>query len=375
MARYTETRARGIVRKQKCLDSWFISRFGMNLYRGCEHACAYCDGRAEKYRVEGRFGQEIQVKVNAPELLRREVPRLGERGFLFLGGGVSDAYQPAEADSGLARAALEVALANDRPVHLLTKGVLARRDLDLLTRINGQTGAILSVSISTLDPELAAVMEPGCPPPLDRLALVAEAHDHGLGTGVMLMPLLPHLSDGPDQLEAAARAIKDAGADFVLPGGLTLKPGRQREHFYSVLEQLDSELVPRYRKMYGDNPYGAPVGEHQPALERRMYSITRRIGLNMRIPLRLYRGLIPRSAEAAILLLHLAELCRLAGEPARDCAPSGRALLRLRESVADLHAAGLLGTVPGLGRYGLKVVEELLATGSCEGYERLMAKP
>jgi len=363
------------MRKQKTVESWFISRFGMNLYRGCEHACAYCDGRAEKYRVEGRFGHEIQVKVNAPELLGKEVPRLGERGYLFLGGGVSDAYQPAEAEHGLARAALEVALANDRPVHLLTKGVLARRDLDLLEQINQQGRAILSVSISTLDPELAAVMEPCCPPPLDRLAMVAEAHERGLGAGVMLMPLLPHLSDGPEQLEAAARAIKDTGADFVLAGGLTLKPGRQREHFYGVLEQLDPALVPRYQRLYGDNKYGHARGDGQPALERRMYDITRRVGLNMRIPLRLYRGIVPRSAEAALVLLHLAELCRWAGEPARDYWASGWALMGLRESVADVYAAGMLGAVPGLGGEGRKVVEELLETGRCGVYERLMGDP
>ena len=373
LAQYEQRRARGIVRKAKCTDSWFISRFGMNLYRGCEHACAYCDGRAEKYRVEGEFGREIQVKVNAAELLRREVPRLGERGFLFLGGGVSDAYQPAEADHALARAALEVALENDRPVHLLTKGLIARRDLDLLRQINQQTGAILSVSLSCLDPELAAVVEPGCPPPLDRLALVAEAHRLGMGTGVMLMPVLPYLSDGDDQLEASARAISDAGADFTLVGGLTLKPGRQREHFYGVLQGLDPDLVPRYRAMYGDNPHGAPRGNGQPALERRFMSMAAKVGLNTRMPHRLYRGLVSSTVEAGIVLIHLGELSRLVGAPARDYMASGRALLGLKESVVDLHRVGMLGSVSGLGPHGRRVVEVLLETGRCVGLERLMA--
>ena len=374
MVKYQQTRARGIMRKARCVDSWFLSRFGMNLYRGCEHACAYCDGRAEKYRVEGRFGQEIQVKVNAPELLRREIPRLGEQGFLFLGGGVSDAYQPAEADHGLARAALEVALENERPVHLLTKGLLARRDLALLDEINKRSGAFLSVSLSTLDPELAAVMEPACPPPLDRLALVAQAHSRGLGAGVMLMPTLPYLSDGDDQLEAAARAISDAGADFALVSGLTLKPGRQREHFYSVLAQLDPGLVPRYQALYGDDPHGTPRGTGRPPLERRFISIAARVGLNMRIPHRLYRGRVPRNVEAAMVLLHLGEMLRWRGEPARDYQASGRALLQLRESVADLAPAGMLGSAPGLGRGGREVVEELLETGRCLAYEALMPR-
>lgn len=372
MAQYKETSARGIMRKARCVDSWFISRFGMNLYRGCEHACAYCDGRAEKYRVEGRFGQEIQVKINAPELLQREVPRLGERGFLFLGGGVSDAYQPAEARHGLARAALQIALEHERPVHLLTKGLLARRDLDLLGDINQKSGAILSVSLSTLDPELAAVVEPACPPPLDRLALIAEAHRLGLGAGVMLMPLLPHLSDGDDHLEAAAMAISDAGADFTLVSGLTLKPGRQREHFYGVLAQLDPTLVPRYRVLYGDDPHGAPRGNRQRELERRFLAFATRVGLNMRIPHRLFRGLVPKNVEAAMVLIHLGDMLGWQGEPVRDYQASGWALLKLRESISDLYPAGMLGSVPGLGREGREVVEELLEMGRCERYEALM---
>ncbi len=137
-----EIPARSLLRKQKRVDSWFLSRCGMNLYRGCGHDCAYCDGRAEKYAVEGEFGAEVEVKVNAVELLRRELGPAARRresapsGFVLLGGGVGDSYQPAEERYGLARRALELLLELGRPVHVLTKSALVERDLDLLARIH-----------------------------------------------------------------------------------------------------------------------------------------------------------------------------------------------------------------------------------------------
>jgi hypothetical protein len=94
-ARYELISARSLARPSGIVDPWLLGRFGLNLYRGCEHACAYCEGRAERYRVPGDFAADIQVKQNAPELLERELARVREPGFVLLGGGVCDAYQPA----------------------------------------------------------------------------------------------------------------------------------------------------------------------------------------------------------------------------------------------------------------------------------------
>ena len=96
-----EENAKSILRKYKKIDSWFITRYGMNLYRGCLHNCVYCDGRAERYYVEGEFGKDIIVKKNAPEILDRELNPERKRvpfkkSYIMLGGGVGDSYQPAE---------------------------------------------------------------------------------------------------------------------------------------------------------------------------------------------------------------------------------------------------------------------------------------
>ena len=101
--RYHEIVAKSILRRSTVVDPWFVGRCGSNLYRGCEHGCAYCDGRAERYHVAGDFARDIQVKGNALELARDELARLREPGFLFIGGGVCDAYQPAERHYRLAR--------------------------------------------------------------------------------------------------------------------------------------------------------------------------------------------------------------------------------------------------------------------------------
>ena len=135
-----EIQAKSILRKYKRIDSWFISRYGMNLYRGCVHNCLYCDGRAEKYQVEGEFGTEVRVKTNAPEILTRELDPARKRKplkrcFMMIGGGVGDSYQPPDVSYQLSRKILEIIERYGWPVHLLTKSTGVLRDLDVLRRI------------------------------------------------------------------------------------------------------------------------------------------------------------------------------------------------------------------------------------------------
>lgn len=146
-----ETRAKSLLRKQKKIESWFVSRYGMNLYRGCTHNCAYCDGRAEKYRVQGEYGRDVEVKVNAAQLLKKELDPSRRRiplkkGFVFVGGGVCDTYQPAEQTCGLTRGALEILADSNFPVHILTKSTLVLRDAELIRKINTNTRAMVSFS-------------------------------------------------------------------------------------------------------------------------------------------------------------------------------------------------------------------------------------
>jgi len=374
MADYIETSARSILRRSKVTDSWFLSHCGMNLYRGCEHACAYCDGRAEKYRVEGDFGGRIEVKVNAPQLLERELERVGRRGFIFLGGGVCDAYQPAEQRFEFARRCLE--LIRDRgtiPVHVLTKSALVERDADLLAEINQGPGAIVSFSVSTLDQRLADIFEPGCAAVAERFRLLELFRRRGLGTGLMLMPVLPLLSDGPDQLEQSAQRAREVGVDFVLTGGMTIKAGRQMEHMLQRVGEHFPDLAPRYRALYPADRWGNARGDYHPALERRFAAVLQRHRLAPRIPHGLYRGRVERNVEVAMVLAHIDHLLRQRGQRRPTYAAASTEILRLKQDIEDVARASLLTQIPAVGPAAARVIEELLESDRCGYYEQLIA--
>lgn len=322
-ARYHLISARSLARPSGTVDPWLLGRFGLNLYRGCEHACAYCEGRAERYRVPGDFAADIQVKQNAPELLERELARVREPGFLLLGGGVCDAYQPAEAKFRLARRALELVLARGLSVHVLTKSALVERDLDLMSSINRRQRAILSFSLTATDERLREQYEPGAAPFAERLRLLRRAKALGLGAGVMAMPLLPGLSDQPAALAALLAAVKDAGADFVCLGGLTVRTGIQQRVWLAALERHHPALLPGYRRLYREGrASGAPDARYAERLARRSAEALAASGLPGRIPWRLFRGQLPLYAELGVLLEHRGHE---EGEPGWGDGPSARA--------------------------------------------------
>ncbi len=355
MATYHETTARTILQRSKVTDSWFVSKYGMNLYRGCEHACAYCDGRAEKYRVEGDFGRDIRVKTNAPELLRRELGRVKERGFIFVGGGVCDAYQPAERTHELTRRCLEVIAERGLPVHVLTKSALVERDLDLLARINDDAGAILSCSFSSIDEDVVRVFEPGCAPAAERLRVLALARDRGIPTGAMLLPLIPLVSDSAASVEVLVRSVKEAGVAFALFGGMTLKGGRQQRHFMRVLGKRHPEHLDRYAALYQGHEHGHASGADYHRTDRRCARLLREHRLPPRIPHHLFAGRVRRNVEVAMILSHIHYLLLLQGKQnkgawcARWCRPapaltipsSCRSILQPRPGPLDLEGAGL----------------------------------
>ena len=301
-----EIHARTISYRIRKLDPWFLARCGMNLYRGCGHDCAYCDGRAEKYQVQGAFGSDITVKTNAVEVLQRELglesgeqaelwpaARRRHGGFVLLGGGVGDSYQPVEAARGLARSVLELFAERAVAVHILTKSTLVLRDADLIQRIAQSAGALVSFSLSSTDDEISAVLEPGASPPSERLRAVTALRNKGINTGVFLMPVLPFLSDSAQALDRSVGAAASAGAMYVLFGGMTLKPGRQKEHFLRTLSRLGPDLAARCAELYSSNDtWGNPPAEYSARVNRDFARSARRHSVPMRIPISLAAGVL-----------------------------------------------------------------------------------
>jgi DNA repair photolyase len=371
---YRESEAKSLLRKSKRVDSWFLSCCGMNLYRGCQHNCAYCDGRTEGYYVEGEFGAEVSVKTNAPQLLRRELDPARRRkplrgGFVLLGGGVGDSYQPAEERYRLSRQALEILLEYGYPVHVLTKSTLVERDLDLIRQINARSRAILSFSFSSVDESISAVFEPGVPPPAERLATLARFRKEGIPCGLFLVPVIPFVTDGAGLMEEVLRRAGEMGMDFVICGGMTLKQGRQAQHFLRTLRGYRPELLPQYERIYPGDPWGQAAGGYYRELAMRFGRIAAAHGMPARMPLRLWSDLVGENDHVAVMLEHLDYFLRLQGKSSRyGYAAHCIGLLQRPVSQALAEGERLRGVTPATER----LVREILERGTCAPYEAML---
>lgn len=374
-----EVEAKSITRIPGFTDPWFLGRYGMNLYRGCQHGCLYCDGRAERYYVEGDFAHDVVVKTNALEILDKELGRVREPGFVFFGGGVSDAYQPLESKYELARGALGLAERHRLPVHVLTKSALVERDLDLLERVAERSGAVLSFSIQTLDEEVRRRFEPEAAPMEERWRLLREARRRGLGTGVMAMPVLPGISDTPEAIDALVGEAREADVDFLCFGGLTLRPGAQMETYLAAIRRHRPQHLEGYHRLYrSQRPSGAGDGRYYARVDARFHDALRRHGLPARMPRRLFSARIPAYAEVAILLEHHELAERLAGREPPSLGRAGFAIqtwargrfaakrsrkFTWRHVEAELRGMagdGSLAELPGMTVAALRLVREWL---------------
>jgi DNA repair photolyase len=195
------------------------------------------------------FERRIVVKVNAPEVLRRELRKKSWAGAHVAMGTNTDPYQRCEGRYRLTRGVLEVLRDYANPCSVLTKSPLLLRDLDLFVELAETAGFSANLSIGTLDEEVWRRSEPGTPHPRARMAAVRQLVEAGVPCGILMAPILPGISDSPEQLRAVVRAAADAGASHLSPLTLHLRPG-VKEEFMPWLEQTYPELVPDYRRLY-----------------------------------------------------------------------------------------------------------------------------
>jgi DNA repair photolyase len=261
----------------------------INPYRGCSHSCIYCFARPTHTFLDmnaGRdFESKIVVKVNAPEVLRRELAAKRWKGEHIAMGTNTDPYQRAEGRYELMRGILEALVDHRNPFSILTKGTLILRDVDLLQRAAEVATVSAAFSIGTLDEAVWRETEPGTPHPKARVEAIRTLTDAGIPTGVLMAPVLPGLSDRPEQLRAVVEACLDAGATHVSPILLHLRPG-VREEFLPWLEEHHPDLVPRYLEMYRQ-PYG-PKADRD-ALGRTVTGLVREAGGAARQAMERYR--------------------------------------------------------------------------------------
>jgi len=371
----TEIEAKTVLRRHRKIDSWFVSHYGMNLYRGCFHNCIYCDGRAEGYYVSGEFGEDVAVKVNAIEVLRRELdPKRRRkplsRGYIMLGGGVGDSYQPVEKKYQLTRKALELVRESGFPVHVLTKSTVVTRDADILKRINEQSRAIVSFSFSSVDDRISAIMEPRVPPPSARLDALRFFKGEGIACGMFLLPVIPRVTDTREFLEDAVMKASAAGVDFIIFGAMTLKEGRQKDHFAETIKDHYPQLAAEYRRIYRGSKWGEPAQEYVDSLNITFGAIAKAYKMPTRMPPELYQDILGENDLVVVKLEHIDYFLRMQGQRS----PFGRAAYSISQVTEPLsELKGKLRELNGVGETAERVALEILETGKSSYHEQLLA--
>ena len=216
----------------------------MNIYRGCSHGCIYCDSRSKCYQFTHAF-EDIEVKQNAAELLEEALRKKRKRCMIGTGS-MCDPYIPLEKELGLMRRCLEIIDRYNFGATLITKSDLVLRDLDILTRINNKTKAVVQMTLTTADDELCRKIEPEVCPTSRRFEVLQACRDAGIPTVVWFSPLLPFINDTRENIEGIVDFCARAGVHAIICFGigLTLREGN-REYFYAALDHKFSAQSPR----------------------------------------------------------------------------------------------------------------------------------
>src|SRR5271157_6380732 len=251
----------------------------INPYRGCEFACKYCYARYTHEYMEidgGDFEKKIFVKQDAAALLARDISQKYSYESKASGytqaehiaiGTATDPYQPAEREYGVTRACLEeLARREGLSLSIITKSNQIVRDIDILKVIASKSALTINITVTTLKPRLARLLEPRAPRPDLRLAAVKELREAGLHVGVSASPLLPGITDADGELEGVAAAAKEAGAEWFFSGVLFLMPASAKQ-FLPFIEEKFPRLAKQYREWYAKNGY-APEAYRKKASER-----------------------------------------------------------------------------------------------------------
>jgi DNA repair photolyase len=300
---FYEVRARSIINRVP-EASYVPFRWTINPYRGCQHRCVYCFARKTHTYLDLDYGKDfdtqVVVKVNAPELLRKELAAERWRGEHIAMGTNVDPYQRAEGRYKLMRGILEGMRDFANPFSILTKGTLVLRDLDLLKQCAEVTDVGTSFSVGCVDQGYWRAVEPGTPSPGRRLDAVRKLNEAGIPCGVLMAPIIPFISDTDELMETTVRAIAEAGATHVTPIVLHLRKGGAREWWMDWLGEHHPELVPKYRELYEGKAYSPK--EFQKGITDRVRALIRRYGIGRRTPANARRIAEPRPAPEQLSL-------------------------------------------------------------------------
>ena len=254
-----EVRAKGILSAQN----------GMNIYRGCTHGCIYCDARSTCYQMQHAF-EDIEVKINAPELLEQALRRKRKKCMIGTGA-MSDPYLHLEKNLRLTRRCLELIDEYGYGLSIQTKSDMILRDLDLLKRINRKTKCVVQMTLTTYEEDLCRILEPQVCTTKRRIEVLNIMKEEGILTIVWMTPILPFINDTKENIQHLLEECQKAEVYGIMTFGIgvTLRDG-DRQYFYQKLDQHFPGMKERYIRTYG-NAYELPVPQ-----EKELMNLVRR---------------------------------------------------------------------------------------------------
>ena len=227
----------------------FATNWDINVYRGCSHKCVYCFAQYSHKYLEADFFDDIFVKTNAAEVLAKEFAKRNWKRNSVCIGGVSDPYQNAEADFKILPEVLKVFIEYKNPLAITTKSVLLLRDIDLFAELAKVTNVSVAVSISVLNENYRKLVEPNASAALERLNMLRKLKEVGCHVGILLMPIIPYISDDDKNLDEVFRIAGDVGVNFVSAWTLHLR-GKTKPYFFRFLLQNFPQLLNKYKELY-----------------------------------------------------------------------------------------------------------------------------
>jgi DNA repair photolyase len=360
---------------------------------------------SEYYHVDN-FMTHIRIKKNAPEVLHKELKKDGytpqseletetlwsfldeadamriaqkipRRKVIGVCGGVSDGYQPAEKEHEVTRRVLETLLDFGMPAFVLTKSNLVLRDLDLLREIHKRAFTNVMFTITLIDDDVRKIFEPRASSTTERFSALKKARKAGLFGGVMATPLIPGIGDSIENIRGLTKEAKKAGAEFIQFGGMTLKPGRQKDYFLNVVKKRYPDQLDLIRSIYADdNPYGQPNYKRLPVSVMTLgYAISKEVGISDRS----VRHKIPNEHDAnnlvlSVLLDIVFRSTNNLGLAWNRTKPYYELAVHLERGVDDISVVregGELGEYLHISSEMVETVVEILDRGTCRVLEEI----
>ncbi len=250
----------------------------LNIYRGCAHRCRYCYALyTHDYMEDNRFFDTIYIKQNVADRLAAELAKPQWKREVVNIGGITDSYQPIEADMQLMPEILKLLIQHKTPCIISTKSDLILRDFDLLDQLSRITYVNVAATITTTDEALRQKLEPGGAPSSRRFAMLKAFAPTKVHTGLHAMPIIPLLSDSDENLESLFAGGADAKVDYVLPGLLNLK-GKTRDHFLEFFHTEFPEKMDAFLTFYGR---GGLDKAYKKSFYQKLSKINAKYGLTM----------------------------------------------------------------------------------------------